>query len=181
NPVNSEVILNIVRESSLCVDIGGGLKREEDVAFYLERGVSAVNIGSLAVKDPEKTARLIQIFGENKIYISLDLLGDEVRIHGWQKTAPVIWHEVMSWLIQQGAKTFVVTDISRDGMLSGISEEFYKKIYKRFPSIRLIASGGVADVSDIHKLERLGVWGVIIGKALLEGNLNLNDLEEWLC
>jgi len=170
-PVNREIILQIVRQSRLRVDVGGGLKREEDIAAFLENGVSAVNIGSLAVKEPEKTAEFIRKFGGDRIYISLDLLGEDVRIHGWQEIAPVRWQDLMDTLI----------DISRDGMLSGVSEEFYKRILKMYPNIRLIASGGVAGVEDIRMLDRLGVYGVITGKALLEGKLKTEELGEWLC
>jgi len=180
-PVNREIILQIARQSGLRVDIGGGLKRETDIAFFLENGVSAVNIGSLAVKEPEKAAEFIQTFGGERIYISLDLLGEDIRIHGWQETAPVRWQDLMDTLIGAGANTFVMTDISRDGMLSGVSENFYKRILKMYPAIRLIASGGVAGVEDIRLLDRLGVYGVITGKALLEGKLKTEELGEWLC
>jgi len=180
-PVNQLLVLDIVRQSGLRVDVGGGLKKEKDIAFFLENGVSAVNIGSLAVKEPEKTAELIQKYGRDRIYISLDLLEEDVRIHGWQEKAPVKWQELMQSLIEAGAKTFVMTDISRDGMLSGVSKDFYQRIQDAFPTVRLIASGGVTSVEDIYMLDSLGVYGVITGKALLEGKLKTEELAEWLC
>ncbi len=180
-PVNTSLILEIARQSGLNVDIGGGLKREEDIAFFLENGITAVNVGSLAVKNRRETAELIGKFGSDRIYISLDLLGEDVRIYGWQEKAPVKWQELMQSLIEAGAKTFVMTDISRDGMLSGVSKEFYQKILDAFPAIRLIASGGVTGMEDLYMLDSLGVYGVITGKALLEGKLKTEELAEWLC
>ncbi|HAE86826.1 TPA: 1-(5-phosphoribosyl)-5-[(5-phosphoribosylamino)methylideneamino]imidazole-4-carboxamide isomerase [Candidatus Marinimicrobia bacterium] len=180
-PVNQSLIVDIVRQSGLCVDVGGGLKKEKDIAFFLENGVSAVNIGSLAVKNQEKTTGLIRKFGSERIYISLDLLGEDIRIHGWQEKAPVKWQELMQILVDGGAKTFVMTDISRDGLLSGVSKDFYKRILNAFPDIRLIASGGVSGLEDLRVLDRLGVYGAITGKALLEGRIKTQDLSEWLC
>lgn len=179
--VNQSLIIEIVRKSGLHVDVGGGLKEVKAIDFFLENGVSAVNIGSLAVNEPVRTAQLIQKYGKDRIYISLDLLEEEVHIHGWQEKAPVKWQDLMQKLIDAGAKTFVMTDISRDGMLSGVSEDFYKRILNVFPHIRLIASGGVAGLKDIRVLDRLGVYGVITGKALLEGKLKTQELTEWLC
>jgi phosphoribosylformimino-5-aminoimidazole carboxamide ribotide isomerase len=105
-PVNQSLIVDIARESGLFVDVGGGLKEEEDIAFYLENGVFAVNMGSLAVKEPGRTAKLIQKFGGDRIYVSLDLLGEDVRIHGWQEKATVKWQDLMKKLIKGGAETF---------------------------------------------------------------------------
>jgi phosphoribosylformimino-5-aminoimidazole carboxamide ribotide isomerase len=179
--VNQSLIVDIARQSGLFVDVGGGLKEEEDIAFYLENSVFAVNVGSLAVKKLVKTVELIHKFGGDRIYISLDLLGEDVRIHGWQEKATVKWQDLMQKLIDGGAKTFVMTDISRDGTLSGVSEDFYKRILNTFPDIRIIASGGVSGLEDIRILDRLGVYGVITGKALLERKLKPEELAEWLC
>jgi phosphoribosylformimino-5-aminoimidazole carboxamide ribotide isomerase len=180
-PVNRSLIIEIARQCGLVVDVGGGLKDADDFAAYLENGISAVNVGSLAVKNPKKTADLIRIFGNDRIYVSLDLIEDDIRIHGWQEKAPVKWRDLMKSLIDGGAQTFVMTDISRDGMLSGVSKEFYQRILDSFPHIRLIASGGVSGAEDIFKLDRLGVYGVITGKALLEGKLKIDELAGWLC
>ncbi|MCD6235035.1 MAG: 1-(5-phosphoribosyl)-5-[(5-phosphoribosylamino)methylideneamino]imidazole-4-carboxamide isomerase [Candidatus Marinimicrobia bacterium] len=180
-PVNQSLIIEITGKTGLRLDVGGGLRREEDIACFLDHGVSAVNIGSLAVTEPEKTSELIRKIGGDRIYISLDLLGDDVRINGWQEKARIKWQNLMQTLIEAGAKTFVMTDISRDGMLSGISEAFYTKILNSFPDIHLIAGGGVGGLEDIRMLDRLDVYGVITGKALLEGKLKTEELSEWLC
>jgi phosphoribosylformimino-5-aminoimidazole carboxamide ribotide isomerase len=173
---NWSVIKNITSGTGLQVDFGGGIKKEDDIIRLLEHGVSQVNLGSIAVKDPELVFRWIEKFGAEKIILSADVKNELVQISGWQENASITIQDLVRNFGQHGIQYITCTDISTDGMLSGPNEALYKKLTALFPGMKWIASGGVSSVKDLEKLNTLGMDGVIIGKAIYEGRIALKEL-----
>jgi phosphoribosylformimino-5-aminoimidazole carboxamide ribotide isomerase len=173
---NWSVVKNITSGTQLQVDFGGGIKKEDDIIRLLEHGVRQVNLGSIAVKDPELVFGWIEKFGAEKIILSADVKNELVQISGWQENASVAIRDLVSNFEQHGIQYITCTDISTDGMLSGPNEALYKKLTGLFPRMKWIASGGVSSVKDLEKLRALEMDGVIIGKAIYEGKIALKEL-----
>lgn len=170
------VVQHITSHTNLQVDFGGGIKTTEEIARLLSLGVHQVNIGSIAVKEPEKTTDWLKQFGADKIILSADVKNEIISINGWQENSSISIVTFLKDYIQKGIEHVTCTDISTDGMLTGPNIELYKKILLSFPQLHLIASGGVSCLEDLHELKRIGVDGVIVGKAIYEGKISLNEL-----
>jgi phosphoribosylformimino-5-aminoimidazole carboxamide ribotide isomerase len=173
---NWPVVKAITSGTGLQVDFGGGIKKEDDIVMLLEHGVRQVNLGSIAVKDPDLVFQWIERFGADKIILSADVKNELVQISGWQENAAITIQDFISGFAQHGIQYITCTDISTDGMLSGPNEVLYQKLVKLFPGIKWIASGGVSSIKDIERLNTLGMDGVIIGKAIYEGKIILKEL-----
>jgi phosphoribosylformimino-5-aminoimidazole carboxamide ribotide isomerase len=142
----------------------------------LDIGVTQVNLGSIAVKEPEKITAWIQQFGGDKIILSADVKNEMISIDGWQQNSTINIVTFLRGYIQRGIEHVTCTDISTDGMLTGPNIELYKKILLSFPQLHLIASGGVSSLEDLYELKLIGADGVIVGKAIYEGRIALADL-----
>jgi phosphoribosylformimino-5-aminoimidazole carboxamide ribotide isomerase len=174
--VSWQVIETVVRGTSLKVDFGGGIKTTDEVKRLLDIGVSQVNLGSIAVKEPEKITEWIQQFGADKIILSADVKNEMISIDGWQQNSTINIVTFLRGYIQRGIEHVTCTDISTDGMLTGPNIELYKKVLLSFPQLHLIASGGVSSLEDLYELKLIGADGVIVGKAIYEGKIALADL-----
>jgi phosphoribosylformimino-5-aminoimidazole carboxamide ribotide isomerase len=174
--VSWQVIETVVRGTSLKVDFGGGIKTTDEVKRLLDLGVSQVNLGSIAVKEPEKITEWIQQFGADKIILSADVKNEMISIDGWQQNSTINIVTFLRGYIQRGIEHVTCTDISTDGMLTGPNIELYKKVLLSFPQLHLIASGGVSSLEDLYELKLIGADGVIVGKAIYEGKIALADL-----
>jgi phosphoribosylformimino-5-aminoimidazole carboxamide ribotide isomerase len=174
--VSWQVIETVVRGTSLKVDFGGGIKTIDEVKRLLDIGVSQVNLGSIAVKEPEKITGWIQQFGADKIILSADVKNEMISIDGWQQNSMINIVTFLRDYIQRGIEHVTCTDISTDGMLTGPNIELYKKVLLSFPQLHLIASGGVSSLEDLYELKQIGADGVIVGKAIYEGKIALADL-----
>ncbi len=174
--VSWQVIETVVRGTSLKVDFGGGIKTTDEVKRLLDIGVSQVNLGSIAVKEPEKITGWIQQFGADKIILSADVKNEMISIDGWQQNSTINIVTFLRGYIQRGIEHVTCTDISTDGMLTGPNIELYKKVLLSFPQLHLIASGGVSSLEDLYELKQIGADGVIVGKAIYEGKIALADL-----
>ena len=174
--VNWKVVESVCQETKLNVDFGGGIKTDKQIQQLFDCGVKQVNLGSIAVRDPQKVTEWISRFGAEKIILSADVKDEMIAIDGWQENAAIPLNRFLSDYIQKGIKYVTCTDINVDGMLTGPSIELYKKILITFPSLSLIASGGVSSLDDIQELKRIGVDGVIVGKAIYEGRFKLEEL-----
>jgi phosphoribosylformimino-5-aminoimidazole carboxamide ribotide isomerase len=175
--VSWPVIEKVVTGTSLKVDFGGGIKTTEEVDRLLKIGVSQVNLGSIAVRDPEKITDWILQFGADMIILSADVKNEMISINGWQQDSSINIVTFLKEYIQRGIVHVTCTDISTDGMLTGPNIELYKKILLSFPQLHLIASGGVSCLEDLEELKLIGVDGVIVGKAIYEGKISLADLK----
>jgi phosphoribosylformimino-5-aminoimidazole carboxamide ribotide isomerase len=181
SPVNLFVLERIASATSLEIDFGGGIKTEESLLSVLDAGASMVSIGSLAVKAPDIFYGWVKKYGAEKIFLGADVKNGKVAVSGWLEDSGLELFAYLESNCDKGVRNVFVTDISKDGMLQGPAVDLYKEILKRIPGIVLTASGGVSCVDDIIDLERCGLNGVILGKAIYEGKISLADLKPWLC
>ncbi|MEJ1241514.1 1-(5-phosphoribosyl)-5-[(5-phosphoribosylamino)methylideneamino]imidazole-4-carboxamide isomerase [Chryseolinea sp. T2] len=174
--VNWQVIESITTNTSLNVDFGGGIKTFEEIDRLINLGVKQVNLGSIAVKQPDKITEWLEHFGGEKIILSADVKNEMISINGWQQDSSINIVTFLRDYIQRGIEHVTCTDISTDGMLSGPNVELYKKLLLSFPQLHVIASGGVSVIEDLHELRAIGVDGAIVGKAIYEGKISLEQL-----
>lgn len=179
--VNLSVLENLVKETQLEIDFGGGIKTDEDLKSVLNAGARWLTIGSLAVKNPEKMKSWIQSYGPELFILGADVRDENIAISGWLETSNLHWDSFMLDYYQCGVRQFLCTDISRDGMLNGPAVDLYKEIMKRFPDCYLIASGGVSRKKDLIDLEEAKIPAVVLGKAIYEGRISLNEIMELSC
>ena len=177
--ISWQVVEKITSGTSLKVDFGGGIKTTEEVERLLNLGVSQVNLGSIAVREPEKITDWIQQFGADSIILSADVKNEMISIDGWQQNSAINIVAFLRDYIQRGSKHVTCTDIGTDGMLTGPNVELYKKILLSFPQLHLIASGGVSSLDDLNELKLIGADGAIVGKAIYEGRILLDDLKDF--
>ncbi|MBK6379749.1 MAG: 1-(5-phosphoribosyl)-5-[(5-phosphoribosylamino)methylideneamino]imidazole-4-carboxamide isomerase [Chitinophagaceae bacterium] len=173
---NMSVLESIASATDLVIDFGGGIKQINDVEAILSAGASMVTIGSLAVKDPETLEEWLMEFGADHFFIGADVLNENVKISGWLEDGGVNIFDFVGKLIGLGATNIFCTDISKDGMMQGASIDLYKKIIAAHPEINLTASGGVGNMDDVKRLKEIGCSGVIIGKAIYENLVTLEQL-----
>ena len=175
---NLKVLETIAANTNLTIDFGGGIKTDEDIKSVFDAGANLASIGSIAVKNTEKFLEWLETFGGERIFLGADVKGKNLAINGWQTETEI---EILPFLREYYAKgvtqTFV-TDIAKDGLLTGASNELYAEILREIPGLKLTASGGVSRIEDIYELEKIGCSGVIVGKAIYEGKIKLEDLVE---
>jgi phosphoribosylformimino-5-aminoimidazole carboxamide ribotide isomerase len=174
--VNVESVAEICRAVSIPVEFGGGIRTQDDIDALFKLGVSEVIFGSLAVKNPTLLTKFLEVFGSDRIIIAIDALNGVPKVSGWQEGSNLSVKELIDRMESIGVKTINYTDISRDGTLSSPNFEVYQQLLKKYPDLNFVASGGVSSKEDVEKLEKIGVYGVIIGKVLYEGTLNLLEI-----
>lgn len=174
--INYEVIERLCKNTNLKIDFGGGLRTTEEVRKVLDLGVSQITAGSIAAKNPEMVMEWLEEFGPENVIIGTDLKAGKIAIHGWETASALAWPQFIDHYVQLGAQYFICTDISRDGMLSGPAIELYKEILVSYPNIKLVASGGIAEDTDLDDCQAIGMDGAIFGKAFYEGKINLDQL-----
>ena len=168
-----ETVKRLAQESGLKVEIGGGIRDEETVRRYLDAGVYRVILGTIAVKDPEFTSRMISKYG-SRIAVGVDISGRNVAIHGWTEVSEISVDEIFAKLCQDGVKCIICTDISKDGAMEGTNRQLYQELSEKYP-VEIVASGGVSSMGDVLALREMGVYGAIIGKALYTGDIDLAE------
>ncbi len=178
--VNYKVLETIASKTSLVIDFGGGLKSDEDLRIAFECGAKMVTGGSIAVKDRETFLHWIETYGAEKIILGADAKDKMIAVSGWQEVSELPILDFIGSYTEKGIHQVISTDIARDGMLTGPSIDLYKEIMDRFPGLELIASGGIASMKDIHELNKMGVPGVITGKAIYEGRIKLEEIRRFI-
>lgn len=176
HPVNDQLIGEIARTVKVPVQLGGGIRTEEDVDHILSLGVSRVILGTAAIENRTFVYKMLQKYGE-RVAIGIDARDGFVATRGWLETSEVRADELAVELAQQGAKTFIFTDISRDGMMGGPNVEAIVNLAK-VSGQTVIASGGVSQPDDLKRLAEhaaSGVGGAIVGKALYTGSIKLEE------
>lgn len=174
--VNWQTVEDIRANTALRIDFGGGVKTTEDVEALLDLNIDRINVGSVAVREPEKFIEWIDRFGSDNFILSTDVKGNEIKVKGWQEQTNITIFDIIKQYEPTGIKHVTCTDISADGTLAGPNFALYKKLLKRFPNMKVTASGGVSSMEDLENLKYIGVYGVIIGKAIYEGRIPLSQL-----
>lgn len=168
---NYSVIEAICKETSLKVEIGGGIRSLDTIQKYLDAGVERVILGTKAVTDPAFLEESLEKFGSH-IAVGVDIKDGKIAIKGWLETAQDSVEDFFTKLCKLGVSTVICTDVSKDGMLAGTNVDLYRQLSQQF-SLDLIASGGVSSLEDLARLKELGLYGAILGKALYTGALDL--------
>jgi len=179
--INSAVLEAVANQTNLQIDFGGGVQSDEDIQKVFDSGAQQVTAGSISVKDPEIVQSWVHKYGSEKIILGADVKDKKIAISGWQEKTSLNIDDFIEERLSLGFKYVICTDISRDGVLEGPAIKLYNDLKKRFNAIFLIASGGVGNVDDLNRLAKIGADGVIIGKALYEGRIKLEELKPFLC
>ena len=177
--VNHKILEEIATNTKLIIDFGGGLKSDEDLEIAFNSGASMVTGGSIAVKERETFLKWLEKYGAEKIILGADAKNGNIAVSGWQESTELPVIEFISKYLKEGIVKVISTDISRDGMLTGPAFELYSEILKTLPEIEIIASGGIANMDDILRLNEMGVPGVIVGKAIYENRITVKEIERF--
>ena len=177
--INHEVLRQITLQTKLQVDFGGGIKSDEDIEKAFACGATQITAGSIAVKSRDTVLKWFTKYGADKIIIGADVRDEFIAVGGWIETSQLNIFDFLEDYINHGAMYVICTDIAKDGMLQGASVALYKKILGRFPTLKLIASGGVSNLNDLELLQQHGLYGAIVGKAIYEGCISLDDLSKF--
>ena len=173
--VHYKTLNEITSKTSLIVDFGGGIKRNEDVEIAFDSGANQITVGSIAAKNPTLFLKWLDQYGVDKIILGADCKNKKIAIQGWKKT---VEKEVIQFIQEyeiKGVRSVICTDISKDGMLQGPQFDLYEEIIEK-SLVNLIASGGVSSIDHLIELKRLGCEGAIIGKAIYEHHISLKEL-----
>ena len=175
--VNYKVLETLATKTKLTIDFGGGIKTDEAIQTVFDAGASLATIGSIAVKNKALFFSWIEKYGADKILLGADVKDEKIAIGGWLENTNISVFDFIGENMEQGITTIFCTDISKDGLLKGPSVDLYKKIIAQFPTLHLIASGGVSSLKDVEELQNSFCSGVIIGKAIYEGRISMNELK----
>ena len=178
--VNWQIAEQLALNTDLVIDFGGGVKTCAEVERIIDLGIEYVVVGSVAAKQPELFAEWIVRFGPNRFMLGADVRNEMIMVSGWLEKSSLSLMPFLETQIKQGISNVFCTDISKDGKLEGPAVDLYRKIKLAFPVLNLIASGGVSSMDDIHALVKAGCNGVIIGKAIYEGRISIQDLEAYI-
>lgn len=174
--VNTDIFLSVSENTSLKVELGGGIRTMQDIEFYLSGGISRVILGSVALKDPQLVKEAAGEFG-NKIAVGIDAKNGYAAAEGWTQTSDIYFTELAKKMEQFGVETIIFTDISKDGTLSGPNLAQLEEI-DHAVSCNIIASGGITNIEDIKALKSLSLYGAICGKSIYSGTLDLKEALE---
>ncbi len=172
-------IKEIKENTGLKIEFGGGIRNSKNVDELLSSGIDYVVIGSLSIKNKDEFENIVKNNSSEKIIVAADVNDEMIKVSGWTEETEISIHSHIDFCKRLGINKFLVTDISRDGMLSGTNKLLYKKILAEQPKINLIASGGIKDLEDIKSLEEINPYGVIVGKAIYENKIDLKELAEF--
>lgn len=170
---NLELIRSLKEQTSLFMEVGGGIRNMETVKKYMDAGVNRVILGTAAVKDPAFAEEAVKIYGD-KIAVGVDIKDGEVAIHGWTESSGLDAFNFCKKMQTMGIKTLICTDISKDGAMQGTNHELYKRLSEEL-NLQIVASGGVSSMEDVTRLAALDLYGAIIGKAYYTGAIVLKD------
>ena len=174
---NRDLIAALKVATGLGVEVGGGIRTLEQIQDYLNVGIDRVIIGSMAVKNPSFVQEAIDRFGAEKIVVGIDAKDGFVATEGWLETSNVDFISLAKEMEKMGVQLFVYTDVDRDGTLTGPNFAHYEQLVAELTTAKVIASGGIAQLSALTRLAEIGVAGTIVGKAYYNGNISLEELK----
>ncbi len=175
--INHKVLEKIASNTSMIIDFGGGIKSDESIEHIFESGAAIATIGSTAVKQPQLFYAWVKKYGSDKILLGADVKDEKIAVSGWLEKTNIDIFDFIATNVENGITQLFCTDISKDGALLGPSLELYKKIIEKFPALNFIASGGASNINDVKELNVIGCKGVIIGKAIYEGRITIEELK----
>lgn len=173
---NWKVLETLAGKTNLVIDFGGGIKSDKDVQIVFNSGGAMATVGSIAVESEEEFTNWLDKFGGEKFFLGADVINDWIAIHGWQKTTELGVLDFIKKYKEKKVQQIFCTDVSKDGKLQGPSLDLYKKILERFPDLYFVASGGISSIKDLEDLKNIGCSAAIVGKAIYEDKIHLNDL-----
>jgi phosphoribosylformimino-5-aminoimidazole carboxamide ribotide isomerase len=176
-PVNYHIMEMIAGYTNLRINFSGGIHTDGDVNKAFEYGATSITAASVAVQRPEWFGSWIVSYGRNRVVLGADAIEHKIAIRGWAKETGVDIFEHVENFYMKSLKYVKTTDISKDGELKGPSFELYTQMIEKFPGLCILASGGVRNTDDIHRLHEAGVYGVIFGSAMYENKLRIKELE----
>lgn len=178
--VNYKVLEKIASKTKLSIDFGGGIKTDDDIETIFNYGADLATIGSMAIKNRELFFSWIKKYEANKIFLGADVKNEKITIGGWLETTNIPIYDFIEENLKEGIKHVFCTDISKDGLLQGPSIDLYKNMITKFPKLKLTASGGVSQLSDLEELKKIGCSGAIVGKAIYEERITMNELKKFI-
>ncbi|MBI1938723.1 MAG: 1-(5-phosphoribosyl)-5-[(5-phosphoribosylamino)methylideneamino]imidazole-4-carboxamide isomerase [Ignavibacteriales bacterium] len=163
------------------IEFGGGIRNETQIEELISLGVDRIVVGSLSITNKKLFENVVSKFSPEKFIAAIDVMNEKVFIKGWTEDSHVGLYQHIEYCSLLGMKTFLCTDISKDGTLKGPNNDMYKNIMTRFPKINVIASGGISSIEDIKKLNEHNLYAAVVGKAIYENKINLEELVKIGC
>jgi len=177
---NWTVAREIAAKTKLIIDFGGGVKSLEEVNRIIDLGISYVTVGSIAAKNEALFIQWLEVFGPDRFLLGADVRDEQIMVSGWLEKMDISILPFLDKYHQLGIHSVFCTDVSKDGKLEGPSIDLYNKIKSHIPTLNLIASGGVTSVEDLYAIEEVGCSGVIIGKAIYENKISIEQLCDYM-
>lgn len=175
-PANLDTLRAIVAATTLTIEWGGGIRTADDLQAVLDAGAHCAIVGSVAVRQPDLMHQWLQRFGGDRIILGADVSHGRVAVSGWQESTAATIDELLNAFKPDGLRQCIVTDITRDGMLSGPNDGLYTALVAQHPDIVFTVSGGISSADDLRRLDAFGLPRVIVGKAIYEGRITLGEL-----
>ena len=173
-----EVIRIVKEETNLKIEFGGGVRNSQMVSQLFDIGIDKIILGSISVNNKIEFENIVKNFPPQNFIVAVDARDEKLAVSGWTESTTISIYEQMEYCLQFGLTHFLCTDISKDGMLTGTNIDLYKKILAHFPTINLIASGGIKDLDDVKNVKEINPYGVVIGKAIYENKIDLKELAQ---
>lgn len=180
SPVAFHILEAIKGHANIKVEFAGGIRTDGDIHKLFEFGADYISVASVAAENPDLFTSWIFSYGREKVALSADTIDGNVMTKGWQKKTNLNLYDHIGYFYDRGLKYVKVTDVSRDGTMVGPNFELYKNLVETYPNACIIASGGVRSIEDISKLQDLGLYAVVFGKAFYEGKLTEKDLKKFI-
>lgn len=177
-PINLDIITALRQNTTLFIELGGGIRSLAQIQQYLSLGINRVIIGSAALTHPELVTEAVARFGAESIAVGVDGRQEQVATDGWLTASSTTFSEIIQAMQAVGVMNFIVTDIERDGTLGGPNIALLSRLQQKFPETNIIASGGISTIKDIEDLQTSGIKDIIVGRALYDGNVTLPALKE---
>jgi len=181
---NQEYLFEVIRKTDMKIQYGGGVRSIDKVKELIDAGVFRVIVGTQAITNPNFLPELAQeICGKDKcsdqVIVAIDVLDEVIKYSGWMESSPIKLMDYVDKCLQLGFFRFLCTDINKDGKLGGAGVELYQKLLDHSPFIKLIASGGVSSMKDIAQLNKIKVESCVVGKAIYEGKISIEEIKDW--
>ena len=180
SPKNLKTLERMAVGSGVEIEWGGGIKSEESLRALFDYGATYAIVGSVAAQQPMLFAEWLEQFSGNKMVLGADVRNGKVSVNGWQEDLAVTIEELIDGFLPHGLNQVICTDITKDGMLQGPSDELYVELQERYSSVDFTVSGGIGSMADIERLSEKQLRKVIVGKAIYENRITLKDIERWL-